>query len=145
MPNPAALLVAVDLIIEVPGGIVLIERDGLPDGWALPGGLVNQNEHLYAAAVRVAGEKTGLDVQLIHQLHAYSDPNRDPRKRVVTIAYVARGTGTIEVGDAKNICVFDPFELTSARAPVRLAFDHGRIINDYLQWRAHGDSPGPMR
>ncbi len=54
----------VDIIIEVEGGIVLIERKNPPHGWAIPGGFVDYGETVEAAAVREAKEETGLDVEL---------------------------------------------------------------------------------
>ncbi|MBI1724169.1 MAG: NUDIX hydrolase, partial [Candidatus Tectomicrobia bacterium] len=77
----------VDLIIEMEGGggspgggppgvpgVVLIERKNPPPGWALPGGFVDYGETLEQAALREAREETSLDVRLIRQFHAYSDP-----------------------------------------------------------------------
>ena len=85
----------VDIIIEYGDqGLVLIERQKPPYGWAMPGGFVEYGESLEAAAVREAKEETGLEVQLLGQLHSYSDPQRDPRHHTITTVFVALGTGT---------------------------------------------------
>ena len=118
----------VDIIIELEGGIVLIRRKNPPYGWALPGGFVDYGESLEAAAIREAKEETSLDVELISQLGAYGDPDRDPRQHTITVVFVARATGIPKASDdAQDIAVFDADSL-----PDSLAFDHGRILKDYL-------------
>src|SRR3990170_6960217 len=98
----------VDIIIEIEGrGIVLIERKNPPYGWALPGGFMDCGETFEEAAQREAKEETSLNVRLVCQLHAYSDPKRDPRKHTVTIVFVAKAVGAPVAGDdAKGIGVF---------------------------------------
>ncbi len=71
-------LITVDAIIEIDGGIILINRKNPPYGWAIPGGFVDYGETLEAAAIREAKEETCLDVSLVRQFHTYSDPGRDP-------------------------------------------------------------------
>jgi 8-oxo-dGTP diphosphatase len=123
----------VDLIIETTGpdgraGIVLIDRRNPPPGWALPGGFVDYGESLEQAAVREAAEETGLEVELLGQFHTYSDPERDPRRHTITTVFLARGRGRLRAGDdAARARVFDPSDL-----PEQVAFDHRRIIEDYL-------------
>ena len=124
----------VDLIIETEGpdgnpGIVLIERKFPPPGWALPGGFVDYGESLEDAAVREAKEETSLDITLKYQLHTYSDPSRDPRKHTITTVYVATAEGTPKAqDDAQDLVILDP-----TRIDRPLAFDHRRIIDDYLE------------
>lgn len=119
----------IDLIIETEGGIVLIERENPPPGWALPGGFVDYGESLEAAARREALEETSLEVELIRQFHAYSDPERDPRQHNVTVVFIARPLGGTLRGrdDARRAAVFPKNAL-----PAPLAFDHGEILADYL-------------
>ncbi len=128
----------VDLVIEMADGrIVLIERRFPPLGWALPGGFVDYGESLEAAAVREAREETSLEVELIGQLHTYSDPGRDARLHTCSTVFVGRGTGTPRAeDDARGIRLVDPDDL-----PAPLCFDHGEILADYRRWRA---APWPL-
>jgi 8-oxo-dGTP diphosphatase len=123
---------AVDIIIEYEDqGLVFIERDRPPPGWALPGGFVEYGESLEEAAVREAREETGLEVTLWGQLHTYSAPDRDPRRHVISTVFVGQGHGRLKAGDdARRVRVFPPDNL-----PPQLAFDHARIVADYLQVR----------
>lgn len=128
-------LPTVDIIIELKGrGIVLIERKNPPEGWAIPGGFVDYGEALEDAAVREAFEETSLKVRLKCQMHAYSDPERDPRGHTVTVVFAAEAQGEPEAkDDAKNIGVF-----TEDSLPEKIAFDHLRILKDYFRWRREG-------
>src|ERR1700751_1078655 len=114
-------LPTVDTIIEVSDGqIVLIERKNFPEGWALPGGFVDYGESAETAAVREAKEETSLDVKLVEQFHAYSDPNRDPRFHTASIVYIATAEGTPQgADDAKVARLFRENEL-----PTPIVFDH---------------------
>src|ERR1041385_3948448 len=92
-----ALAVAVDLVVLTIRGdrlCVLAIRRGAPPyrgRWALPGGFVRKSEGLLAAARRELAEGTGLPDSGVHLEHlaTYGDPGRDPRKRVVSVAYLA--------------------------------------------------------
>ncbi len=122
----------VDIIIEIPGqGLVLIERANPPHGWALPGGFVDYGESLEDAARREAREETSLEVELLGQFQAYSDPKRDPRQHTITTVFVAQADGEPQAADdAHTLKVFRPEVL-----PRDLAFDHGQILADYLKVR----------
>jgi len=123
----------VDLIIEAVSpdggrGIVLINRKNPPFGWALPGGFVDYGETLEDAARREALEETSLEVELVRQFHTYSDPARDPRKHTITTVFIARASGTPRAkDDAKEARVFGRDAI-----PTVLAFDHRKILDDYL-------------
>jgi ADP-ribose pyrophosphatase YjhB (NUDIX family) len=120
----------VDIIIEMEGGkIVLIQRKNPPYGWALPGGFVDYGESLESAALREAKEETCLDVALLYQLGAYSDPARDPRFHTISVVFVAKATGNPKAADdAKDVGLFGRSSL-----PAALAFDHGKILQDYYK------------
>lgn len=119
----------VDVIIEVAGGIVLIERKYPPHGWAIPGGFVEYGETVEEAARREVKEETSLDLEELRQFHVYSDPSRDPRGHTVSVVFIARGVGTPEASsDAKSIDVFRRDEL-----PDSIPFDHRKILTDYVR------------
>jgi len=126
----------VDVIIEVTGGIVLIERSNPPYGWAMPGGFIDEGETVEHAAAREAMEETHLQVSLRALLHVYSDPQRDPRQHTMSTVFVATASGVPRAGDdAGNIGVF------ALDALPELAFDHGKILADYAHWLATGKRP----
>jgi ADP-ribose pyrophosphatase YjhB (NUDIX family) len=119
----------VDIIIETEGGIVLIQRKNPPYGWALPGGFVDYGESLEKAAVREAKEETSLDIELVSQLGAYSDPARDPRFHTISVVFTAKAEGQAHASDdAVDIGIF-----TRDTLPDVLAFDHDRILEDYFE------------
>lgn len=121
-------LPTVDIVIETQEGIVLIKRKNPPYGWAIPGGFVDYGESLEEAALREAKEETTLDVELVSQLGAYSDPARDPRHHTISVVFIARGVGIPQAADdAAAVGVFSRSSL-----PKDLAFDHGKILQDYF-------------
>ena len=143
MPAPHTPLIAADVIIELidrPGHpIVLIERKNPPPGWAIPGGFVDVGEDVESAAIREAAEETSLQVWLKDLLGVYSDPARDPRGHTVSVVYVAIAVGEPKaMDDARALSVLLPRAF-----PERLAFDHGAILADYLDYRATGKTPAP--
>lgn len=141
MPRPNCPPIAADVIIEVNGGVVLIERKNFPFGWAIPGGFVDIGEPVEAAAVREALEETSLQVELRALLGIYSRPDRDPRGHTVTAVYIGTSQGTPKADDdAKSIGVFQP-----DRLPSPLAFDHVEILADYRHFVRTGEFPAPWR
>lgn len=119
----------VDVIIELGREhLVLIRRRNPPPGWALPGGFVDAGETVEQAAVREALEETSLSVELLRQFHVYSDPGRDPRGHTVSVVFIGRAAGEPKgADDAAEARAF-----LRAGLPTELAFDHGRILADYL-------------
>ena len=132
-------LPTVDIIIEINGGIVLIERKNPPPGWAMPGGFVDYGESVEHAAVREAKEETCLDVRLTEQFYTYSEPSRDPRHHTLAVVFVATAEGTPRgADDARAANIF--FENT---LPAPIAFDHAVILRDYYRFKKTGQRPKP--
>ncbi|MCX6709707.1 MAG: NUDIX hydrolase [Candidatus Woesearchaeota archaeon] len=114
--------------------MVLVERKYQPFGWALPGGFIEYGETAEDAAVREAFEETGLEVEIERLLGVYSDPKRDCRKHVLSVCYVAHSFGEPKAGDdAKGIAVVNEKELENFIREKCLAFDHEKILMDYLE------------
>lgn len=139
--------VAVDVAILTVGDeglqAALVERKEHPHKglWALPGGFVQLNESLDRAAKRVLDQKAGLPDVFLEQLYTFGNPSRDPRTRVISVAYYA-------LVDAARLTPRDDADLSlarievswegetggpvQARAPsgraMRLAFDHADIL-----------------
>lgn len=134
----------VDCLIELegkPGTLVFVERKNEPQGFALPGGFVDEGEYVADGAVREAKEETGLDIEIIELFHVYSDPSRDPRKHTVSTVFIARASGTPRGGDDAARClVCAPSEL-----PARLVFDHAVIVSDYFAYKQTGKRPPARR
>jgi 8-oxo-dGTP diphosphatase len=136
-PRPA---VTVDMILfayqEGKLTVLLIRRTHDPFGgkWALPGGFVGEQEDLYDAAARELQEETNVTNVYLEQLFTFGQPNRDPRARVITVAYFAllsadevaqqRIRSGSDAGEARWWSIYDLPEL---------AFDHERILDYALQ------------
>jgi 8-oxo-dGTP diphosphatase len=132
-------LLTVDIIIEIDGGIVLIERKNIPHGWAIPGGFVDYGESIESAAAREAQEETSLTVQLVEQFYTYSDPRRDARHHTVSTVFIATAHGTPRgADDAKVAKVFREGEL-----PEPIVFDHRQILRDYFEFKKTARRPKP--
>ncbi|PQO45781.1 NUDIX hydrolase [Blastopirellula marina] len=108
--------------------ILLIQRDGQPfEGcWALPGGFVEMSESLDDAALRELQEETGVSEVFLEQLYTFGEVDRDPRTRVITVAYYA----LVNLKDHKVEAATDAraaawFELDDLPP---LAFDHNQIL-----------------
>jgi myo-inositol-1(or 4)-monophosphatase len=128
-------LPTVDIIIEMEDKIVLIYRKNYPFGWAIPGGFVDYGETLESAAIREAKEETNLDIELLYLLGCYSDPKRDPRFHTITTVFVAKGKGELKAkDDAKLAKLFKIEEIPWDD----LAFDHAKILKDYLKRKKYG-------
>jgi 8-oxo-dGTP diphosphatase len=69
--------------------VLLIQRRYEPfkNGWAIPGGFILENESLEEAVKRELAEETGITVNYLEQLYTFGEPKRDPRQRIITVAY----------------------------------------------------------
>ena len=108
--------------------VLLIQRDREPFAgrWALPGGFVDPQETLEQAALRELAEETGVSKVYLEQLHSFGAPDRDPRDRVITVAYYALvrrlDHAPRAASDARAVGWFP-----ASRCPP-LAFDHREIV-----------------
>ena len=113
--------------------IALIERKKPPfkGKWALPGGFIEKNETVEEAAFRELQEETGLHDIYLEQFHVFSNPHRDPRGRVITVAFFALIASDhlelVATADAEKAEWKPLDELPD------LAFDHGEIFNKGLE------------
>jgi len=95
--------------------------------WSLPGGFLLENESLEEAALRVLKEKTGVKDVYLEQLYTFGKPDRDPRARVITVAYFALiPWANLDQPESKKVA--DLTWVSVDQLP-RLAFDHKEILN----------------
>ena len=131
------------VVLSVRGGVLhalLVRRGGEPYAGclALPGGFVEIDENLEDAAYRELFEEAGVgrDDVILEQLAAYGDPGRDPRFRVVTVAWLALGADLPEPSagsDAAEARWVPVAEALGGRSRATLAFDHDRILADGVE------------
>ncbi|WP_460217796.1 NUDIX hydrolase [Psychroserpens sp. MEBiC05023] len=126
--------VAVDAVVfgyESKGdlSVLLIKRgvDPFKNTWALPGGLVLENESLEAAVKRELKEETGVKIDYLEQLYTFGKPKRDPRNRVVSVSYFA----LVRPNHFKIKADTDATEAKwfSVNKLPKLAFDHKTIFS----------------
>ncbi len=134
LPKQRNPYLAVDILIIKNKKILLIKRNKEP--WkgklSLPGGFVEWGESVEEAAIREAREETGLKIKIENLLGVYSNPNRDPRGHVVSIAFIASPVGgklkSSKEGEVKwyklEREIFKYFGEKS---------DHKEMIKDYLR------------
>ncbi len=129
-PHPA---VTADCIALSPEGgemhVLLVQRGREPHKgkWAFPGGFIEIDEDAATAARRELREETGVTAGQLMQLGAYTRPDRDPRERVVSIAYVAyfdKRPALTAGDDAARAQWFPIKDLPE------LAFDHAEMLRD---------------
>lgn len=112
--------------------VLMVRRSAEPFAghWALPGGFIRTGETLEQAANRELQERTGVADAYLEQLYTFGDPDRDPRARVVTVAYYglisadrASAVDPRPSGDGEAMVAWFPVDAVPA-----LAFDHNRIL-----------------
>lgn len=113
--------------------VALIERKNEPfkGSWALPGGFVEGDETVEQAAARELQEETGVHDIYLEQFHVFSEPQRDPRGRVITVAFFALiAADKIELeatADAADAQWFYAYDVPN------LAFDHAQMYGKALE------------
>jgi 8-oxo-dGTP diphosphatase len=136
-PRPS---VTVDCVVFGVDGadlqVLVVERADPPfqQQWALPGGFVSvsdgadQGESLEAAARRELAEETGVDAGYLEQLYTFGNPGRDPRGRVISVAYMALVRSREHVAKAGSDARRAQWRPVAAMLSERLAFDHSDIL-----------------
>jgi 8-oxo-dGTP diphosphatase len=109
--------------------VLMVQRKHWPyaDHWAIPGGFVNMDESLETAARRELMEETGVHDLYMEQLYTFGEPGRDPRTRVISVAYFAlirSEEQTLQVSDESVDVRWFPVD----ELPSPLAFDHDKIL-----------------
>ena len=130
-PRPAVTADCVVITKDAEPKVLLIQRgfDPYKGCWAFPGGFMNIDETTEQCAIRELEEETGLKVDTINQIGAYSKVDRDPRGRTITVAYLAIVDGPIEVAGQDDAAKAEWWPLS---ALPELAFDHKEILRDAL-------------
>jgi len=129
-----------DIIIEYQEGIVLIERKNPPYGLAIPGGFSEVGLSLPDNARKEAKEETNLEIMIENEdtPMVFSDPDRDPRYHMISITYIAKGYGKLKAGDdAKKARVYSLDQVKEMIDNDALAFDHAKILMQYLKQRGY--------
>jgi 8-oxo-dGTP diphosphatase len=133
MPAIQNIKVAVDAVVfgytsKEGLSVLLIKRNVQPfkDSWALPGGLVGDEESLEEAVQRELKEETGVNINYLEQLYSFGKPGRDPRNRVISITYYGlvkpEAFELYADTDAADVAWFNIKKLP------QLAFDHKEIL-----------------
>lgn len=150
-PHPSVSVdVALVTVDEEQLKAVLIRRCEHPaqGKWSLPGGFVGMNESLDEAAARVLESKVGITGIFLEQLYTFGQPERDPRTRVITVAYYALVNPGLLAGEpledqnAKWVTLSVPWKgerggsvkaLNEEGKPLPIAFDHAEILGLVVQ------------
>lgn len=131
-PRPAVTADCVVFSREETGlSVLLIERVNEPfkGCWAFPGGFMDMDEDAEACAIRELKEETGLEIRSMKQVGAFTEVNRDPRGRTVSIAYYAMVVKS-EVKASDDAAQARWFPIDSVPP---LAFDHDKILRMALE------------
>ena len=130
-PRPAVTADCVVITNESEPKVLLIQRGGEPfkGCWAFPGGFMDIDETAEECTIRELEEETGLKVDEVYQIGAYSKVDRDPRGRTITVAYLAIIDKPVKVKGQDDAAKAEWFPLSDLPS---LAFDHSDIIRDAI-------------
>ena len=130
-PRPAVTADCVVMTNEATPKVLLIQRGSEPfkGCWVFPGGFMNMDETTEQCAIRELEEETGLKVNNLHQVGAYSKVDRDPRCRTITVAYLTIIDAPLEVKGQDDAAKAQWFPISKLPA---LAFDHDEIMKDAI-------------
>ena len=135
--KPYTVAIAADIIVfgydgEELSVLLILRKSGADKGkWALPGGFLREGETMEACAHRELGEETNAQNVYLEQFKVYSAVDRDPRRRVLSVAYI----GLVRKGDYQNVLGGTDarearwFPLNEVKDS-RLAFDHEQILTE---------------
>ena len=128
-PRPAVTADCIVMTRDDEPKVLLIERGHEPfkGCWAFPGGFMNMDETTEQCAIRELEEETGLKVNEIKQIGAYSKVDRDPRGRTITVAYLALVDEPLPVRGQDDAAKAQWFSIKNLP---KLAFDHDEILRD---------------
>ncbi len=126
-------LLAADGVIVYQGKLVAVKRRYYPHQgqFCLPGGIVEYGETVQEAVVRESREETGLDTRPDFLVGVYSDPQRDPRGHIISLAFALEVVGgeLVSGSDAAGVSLLDLDSLPE------MGFDHNRIVEDFNRGR----------
>ena len=134
MKTTQNIQVAVDAIVfgyskENGVSVLLIKRKYEPfqGQWAIPGGFVKDEESLEAAVERELMEETGVKINYLEQLYTFGDPDRDPRRRILAVAYFGL-VKSAQFEKLKASTDAEEAEWFNIKKLPKLAFDHKKVL-----------------
>jgi len=131
-PRPSVTADCIVITRDFEPKVLLIQRGNEPfkGSWAFPGGFMNMDENTEQCAIRELEEETGLQVSNVYQIGVYSNIDRDPRGRTVTVAYLAIIDEPMDITGQDDADKAEWWQLSTL--PL-LAFDHYDIIQDAIR------------
>jgi 8-oxo-dGTP diphosphatase len=126
-------ILVVEIIVEINDKLLLVKRkkDPFKGYFSFPGGTVSLGENVEDAIRSETLEETNLKIAPTDILGVYSNPMRDPRGHRISVVFV----GKVVSGDAQAGGDTDSLEWLPVDNQTPLAFDHHKILQDYLHWK----------